>query len=85
MELLQDQAGLQKLHDNLQQEYETLLKDKEVQKETEKQLRSDLRKLQVRNCGIFTIYQSKWLKFKSYASYKVFILRFCLPICSQCQ
>ena len=59
MELLQDQAGLQKLHDNLQQEYETLLKDKEVQKETEKQLRSDLRKLQVRNCGIFTIYQSK--------------------------
>ena len=49
MELLQDQAGLQKLHDNLQQDYETLIKEKEVQKETERQLRSDLRKLQVRN------------------------------------
>ena len=47
-ELLKDQAGLQKLHDNLQQDYETLLKEKEAQKETERKLRGDLRKLQVR-------------------------------------
>ena len=46
-ELLQDQAGLQKLHNNLQQDYDALLKEKEVQKETERSLKSDLRKLQV--------------------------------------
>merc|ERR1719510_2346775 len=45
-ELLQDQAGLQKLHNNLQQDYEALTNEKEAQKETERVLRSDLRKLQ---------------------------------------
>ena len=45
-ELLQDQAGLQKLHNNLQQDYEALTNEKEAQKETERVLKSDLRKLQ---------------------------------------
>ena len=47
-ELLQDQSGLQKLHDNLQAEYESLKKEKDVQRDVEKQLRADLRKLQVK-------------------------------------
>ena len=46
-ELLQDQAGLQKLHNNLQQDYDSLFKEKEAQKETERTLKADLRKLQV--------------------------------------
>ena len=46
-ELLQDQAGLQRLHDNLQQDYDKLMKEKEAQKDIERKLRSDLRKLQV--------------------------------------
>ena len=46
-ELLQDQAGLQKLHNNLQHDYDSLFKEKEAQKETERTLRADLRKLQV--------------------------------------
>ena len=46
-ELLQDQNGLQKLHDNLQVEYEALKTEKDAQRETEKKLRGDLRKLQV--------------------------------------
>ena len=51
-DLLRDQAGLQKLHDNLQQDYEGLLKERDNQKEVERQLRADLRKLQV-NYGMF--------------------------------
>ncbi len=43
---MRDQAGLQKLHDNLQQDYETLLKERDAQKDVEKKLRVDLRKLQ---------------------------------------
>ena len=46
-ELLQDQAGLQKLHNNLQQDYDSLFKEKEALKETERTLKADLRKLQV--------------------------------------
>ena len=46
-DLLRDQAGLQKLHDNLQSDYEALLKERDNQKEVERQLRADLRKLQV--------------------------------------
>jgi hypothetical protein len=46
--LLEDQAGLQKLHNNLQQDYETLRREKEAQKETERILKTDLRKLQVK-------------------------------------
>ncbi len=42
---MRDQAGLQKLHDNLQQDYDVLIKEKESQKEVERKLRSDLRKL----------------------------------------
>ena len=49
-ELLEDQSGLQKLHDNLQADYEALKQDKDAQREVEKQLRADLRKLQVK-CG----------------------------------
>ena len=48
--MLEDQAGLQKLHDNLQQDYETLLREKDAQKETERILKTDLRKLQVNIC-----------------------------------
>jgi len=47
-DLLRDQAGLQNLHDNLLQDYDKLMKDRETQKEVEKQLRDDIRKLQVR-------------------------------------
>ena len=36
------------LHDNLQAEYESLKKEKDVQRDVEKQLRADLRKLQVK-------------------------------------
>ena len=46
-DLLRDQAGLQNLHDNLLQDYDKLLKDKETQKEIEKHLRDEIRKLQV--------------------------------------
>ena len=46
-DLLRDQAGLQNLHDNLLQDYDKLMKDRETQKEVEKQLRDDIRKLQV--------------------------------------
>ncbi len=46
-DLLRDQAGLQKLHDQLQSDYDALLKEKDAQKEVERQLRADLRKLQV--------------------------------------
>ena len=46
-DLLRDQAGLQNLHDNLLQDYDKLLKDKESHKEVEKQLRDEIRKLQV--------------------------------------
>jgi hypothetical protein len=42
------QAGLQNLHDNLLQDYDKILKDKDTQKEVEKQLRDEIRKLQVR-------------------------------------
>ena len=45
-QLLQDQDRLQKLHNNLQADYEKLLKEKEDQKAVEKSLRTDLRKLQ---------------------------------------
>ena len=45
-DLLKDQVGLQKLHDNLQQDYEKLMEEKESQKEIEKSLRNDLKKLQ---------------------------------------
>ena len=41
------QAGLQKLHNNLQQDYDSLFKEKEAQKETERTLKAELRKLQV--------------------------------------
>ena len=44
-ELLQDQSGLQKLHDNLQQDYENLVVEKDAQKEVEKQLRTEVKKL----------------------------------------
>jgi hypothetical protein len=47
-DLLRDQAGLQSLHDNLLQDYDNLLKDKDSQKEVEKQLRDEIRKLQVK-------------------------------------
>ena len=47
-DLLRDQAGLQKLHDQLQSEYEAVVKEKDAQKDVEKQLRSDLKKLQVK-------------------------------------
>jgi hypothetical protein len=47
-DLLRDQAGLQNLHDNLLQDYDKLLKDKETQKEIEKHLRDEIRKLQVK-------------------------------------
>ena len=45
-DLLRDQSVLQKLHDNLQQDYDVLLREKDGQKETERRLRADLRKLQ---------------------------------------
>ena len=45
--LLRDQADLQKLHDHLLQDYESLKVEKEAQKDTEKQLKLDLRKYQV--------------------------------------
>lgn len=46
-DLLRDQAGLQKLHDQLQTDYDAILKEKEAQKDVERQLRTDLRKMQV--------------------------------------
>ena len=54
-DLLRDQAGLQKLHDNLQQDYDSLLKDKDSQKEVERQLRADLRKMEVRTTNWFLL------------------------------
>ena len=44
-DLLRDQVGLQKLHDNLQQDYENLVVEKDAQKEVEKQLRTEVKKL----------------------------------------
>ena len=46
-DLLRDQAGLQKLHDQLQTDYDALLKEREAQKDVERLLKADLRKLQV--------------------------------------
>jgi len=45
-DLLRDQAGLQKLHDQLQTDYDALLKEREAQKDVERLLKTDLRKLQ---------------------------------------
>ena len=46
-DLLRDQAGLQKLHDQLQTDYDALLTEREAQKDVERMLKADLRKLQV--------------------------------------
>jgi len=43
---LKDQSGLQKLHDNLQMDYEQLAVERDQLKEAERTLKSDLRKLQ---------------------------------------
>lgn len=51
-DLLRDQVGLQKLHDNLQQDYEKLQKEKDGQKDIERELRADLRKLQTMSLSL---------------------------------
>lgn len=51
-ELLRDQAGLQKLHDNLQQDYDRLLKERDAQKDVERHLKTDLRKLQAMSVNL---------------------------------
>jgi len=42
-----DILGLQKLHDNLSQDYDKILKERDSSKDVEKQLRDEIRRLEV--------------------------------------
>ena len=46
------QAQLQNLHDNLQQDYDNMAKEKEAQKEVEKQLRTEVKKLKTMSLSL---------------------------------
>ena len=43
---------LQKLHDNLQQDYENMAKEKDAQKDVEKQLRTEVKKLKTMSLSL---------------------------------
>ena len=46
------QAQLQNLHDNLQQDYDNMAKEKEAQKDVEKQLRTEVKKLKTMSLSL---------------------------------
>jgi len=51
-ELLCDQAQLQNLHNNLQNDYDTMAKEKDAQKDVEKQLRTEVKKLKTMSLSL---------------------------------
>ena len=46
------QVRLQSLHDNLQQDYENMVKEKDAQKDVEKQLRGEVKKLKTMSLSL---------------------------------
>ena len=70
------QAQLQNLHDNLQQDYDNMAKEKEAQKDVEKQLRTEVKKLKTMSLSLDED-QEKLFRAKEAIGKAMFFIQLC--------